>query len=94
METEGMKNEIAALLPASNEKSENVKQLMVNRMTVHRVEKRLGESETSKDRLRVDRSRLVKTAVIIKAFEYETTIKIKHHEKKKQIPMSTVSKTW
>ena len=47
---EAKRIEIAALLRASHKKAEIAKRLKVSRMTVHRVAKRLEESESLKDR--------------------------------------------
>lgn len=89
---EAKRIEIAALLRASHKKAEIAKQLNVSRMTVHRVSKRLEESESLKDRPRVGRPRVVKTVAIKKAFECEPTMKMTQLAKKKRISVSTVSR--
>ena len=89
---EAKRIEIAALLRASHKKAEIAKQLNVSRMTVHRVAKRLEESESLKDRPRVGRPRVVKTAAIKKAFECEPTMKMTQLAKKQRISVSTVSR--
>ena len=61
---EAKRHEIAALLRASCKKAEIAKLLNVSRMTVYRVAKRLEESESLKDRPRIGRPRVVKTAAI------------------------------
>ena len=91
MEMEAKRIEIAALLRASHKKAEISNQMNVSRMTVHRVVKRLEETQSFKDRPRVGRPRVVNTKAIKKAFEREPTMKMTQLAKKKRVSVSTVS---
>ena len=59
-------------------------------MTIHRVSRRLSEGKALKDRPRKDRTRVMKSEIIRKAFERNPKFKMTHLAKKKGILMFTV----
>ena len=61
-------------------------------MTVHRVAKRLENSESLQDRPRLGRPQVIKRETVKKVFENDPTLKMTKFAQRKKISVSTVSR--